>query len=142
MSEKIEFRLVSPERNLFEEPVALAVMPGEAGQFGVGAGHTSLVASLQTGVVDLYADSKADTPRQIFITGGFADVTNEKCVVLAEEAVNVSELDGAALGADQASLQRDLEAANNVAAQSLIRGQLDVVTAKLDAIANAKVSRF
>ena len=52
------------------------------------------------------------------------------------------ELDGDALGADLKKLEGDLDGASDVVAQSLIRGQIDVVTAKLDAIANAKVSRF
>ena len=135
MTNKIAFRLVSPERKLFEEPVALAVMPGEAGQFGVGAGHTSLVASLKTGVVDLYPDSQKDTPQRVFITGGFADVTAEQCVVLAEEAVNVNELDVPALEGQLSQLEADLKLAAERADVMRLQAQIDVVAAKIEAAA-------
>ena len=51
MSELLQFELVSPEEKLVSEPVRLAVIPGEAGEMGVGANHASIVASLKPGVV-------------------------------------------------------------------------------------------
>ena len=134
MTDKIAFRLVSPEKKLFEEPVALAVMPGADGQFGVGFGHTSLVASLATGVVDLYAENQSSKPQRIFITGGFADVTNEKCVVLAEEAVNVNDLDEAALQSELTQLEHDLGLASEVADRMSYQQKIDVTSAKIEAV--------
>jgi len=135
MTDRIQFELVSPEAKLVEEPVKLAVLPGEMGEFGVGARHAALVAHLDPGVVKLYANDKKDDPHRIFITGGFADVTNESCVVLAEEAVRVSDLDQAALQKELKTLQGDLQSAEEIADKSLFQAQIDIVQAKLDAIA-------
>ena len=135
MADKIEFRLVSPEKKLFEEPVALAVMPGQEGQFGVGAGHTSLVSALKVGVVELYKNSQSDKPQRIFITGGFADVTNTKCVVLAEEAVNVNDLDGAALSKQLSQFEADIKLAVEAGDKMRLQKQIDVTMAKIAAAA-------
>ena len=83
----IQFELVSPEEKLVSEPVAMAVIPGDEGEFGVLVGHSALVASLKPGVVELSVDGQDN--RRIFIASGFADVTPEQCTILAEEAVNV-----------------------------------------------------
>jgi F-type H+-transporting ATPase subunit epsilon len=133
--DKIAFRLVSPERKLFEEPVALAVMPGEDGQFGVGAGHTSLVASLKAGLVELYPEAGSKDIARVFISGGFADVTADSCVVLAEEAINVNELDEKALKAELDQLQKDLSLAVEQGDVIRYNSHIAVVEAKLEALA-------
>ena len=71
----IHFELVSPEACLVSAPVKMAVIPGEEGEFGVLAGHASLVASLRPGVVELYSEQDGEEPRKILIAGGFADVS-------------------------------------------------------------------
>jgi len=79
------FELVSPEKKLLSESVWQVVIPGEEGYFGVRAGHMSLLASLKPGVVDVYANEN-DAPRRIVISGGFADVTANNCILLVEQA--------------------------------------------------------
>lgn len=135
MSDLIEFKLVSPEAELVSKPVKMAVMPGDLGEFGVGKNHTALVSHLQVGVVRLYPTSKDDTPERIFITGGFADVTNDVCVVLAEEAINVDELDGDTLSAELKNLQHDLELAVEEGDKIRYQAQINIVNAKLRAVA-------
>lgn len=133
MTQKIQFELVSPEAKLFAEPVALAALPGTEGQFAVGEKHTSLVASLQAGVVYLYGESQSDTPRKIFITGGFADVTPESCTVLAEEAIDVATMNAEALAAELAQLREDLTLAEEQADRTRIQRQIDLAAARLEA---------
>lgn len=133
MAETIQFELVSPERSLFSEPVALAIIPGEEGQFGVGAQHSSLVASLKPGVVELYAE-KGSEPRKIFVAGGFADVNGGSCTVLAEEAVNVSDLVQADVEQQIADLREDLTKAEDHIAIARVTKRLDLAKAKLSAI--------
>lgn len=132
MTEQIQFELVSPEEKLVSEPVRLAVIPGEEGEFGVGAGHESLVASLKAGVVKLYQDS-SDEPRAIFIAGGFADVTGQNCTVLAEEAVNVNDLDRDVLEQQIRDLNEDLVRAEDEAGRLRVTRRIELATAKLQA---------
>ncbi len=97
------------------------------------AGHSALVATLKTGVVELSIDGQE--PRRIFIAGGFADVTPEQCTVLAEEAVNVADLDQEALAKQAANLNEDLGLAKEDADKARIEKNLSLVNAKLEALA-------
>ncbi len=134
MSDLIRFELVSPEAKLASKPVYMAVMPGDMGEFGVGVNHTALVSHLKPGVVKLYAQSQADAPERIFITGGFADVTNESCVVLAEEAIAVEKLDQKILETELSALEQNLGLAVEEADKARFQAQIHIVEAKLEAI--------
>lgn len=138
MENKIQFELVSPERSLFSEPVELAIIPGAEGEFGVGANHSSLVASLKAGVVELYSE-KGGEPRKIFVAGGFADVNAESCTILAEEAVNVNDLDQAEIEKQIADLGENLAGAEDDIAAARVTKRLDLAKAKLSAITGALV---
>lgn len=132
-AQKIHFELVSPEEKLVSEPVALATIPGAEGEFGVGPGHTSLVASLKPGVVKLYGEM-GGAPRRIFIAGGFADVTGSHCMVLAEEAVNVNELNQADLERQLKDLSEDFNLVKEQADKQRIEQKIALIKAKLEAV--------
>jgi F-type H+-transporting ATPase subunit epsilon len=133
---RISFELVSPEEKLVSEDVYMAVIPGDEGQFGVMAGHCSLVSSLRPGVVKLFAEEGAK-PRHIFITGGFADVSGGLCTVLAEHAINVQDLSKATLEQDLSNLNEDLGMAEEDADKKRVQGKIAITKAKLDAVAAA-----
>jgi len=91
MADKVEFELVSPERVLVSRGVDMVVVPGEEGDFGVLPGHALFLSGVRTGVIEVYdGDTVSD---RIFVAGGFAEVTGERCTVLAEEAINLAEVD-------------------------------------------------
>lgn len=133
MTNQIQFELVSPEEKLVSEPVHMAVIPGAEGEFGVMAGHSALVAELKAGVVELYAKDSKDA-RKIFIAGGFADVTGEQCIVLAEEAVNVNDLNKGDLEKQLKILDQDLGLAEEAADKARIKKRIKLTQQKLDAL--------
>jgi F-type H+-transporting ATPase subunit epsilon len=93
MAEKLQFELVSPEKLLLSEAVEMVVVPGGEGNFGVLPGHALLISTVRPGVIDVY-ENNAVTER-MFVSGGFAEVTPERCTVLADEVVPLSSLDRA-----------------------------------------------
>ncbi len=93
VSNTIEFELVSPERLLKSEPVEMVVVPGVEGDFGVLPGHSLLIATVRPGIIDIHEGGQVR--ESIFVTGGFAQVSPERCTVLAEEAVPVADIDKA-----------------------------------------------
>lgn len=93
--EKVEFELVAPERLLVSEAVEMVVVPGTEGDFGVLPRHSPLISTVRPGVIRIYENG--NVTQRIFVAGGFAEVTPERCTVLAEEAVEVSEIDRAAV---------------------------------------------
>lgn len=105
MAEKLQFELVSPEKLLLSEAVAMVVVPGGEGNFGVLPGHALLISTVRPGVIDVYADEQTDITERIFVSGGFAEVTPERCTVLADEAVPMSALDRGDLEQQQKALE-------------------------------------
>ena len=87
MAKTAEFELVAPEELLLSELVELVVVPGAEGDFGVLPGHSPLISTLRTGVITVYEKDKVK--KRIFVSGGFAEVTPERCTVLADEAVSI-----------------------------------------------------
>ena len=94
----VQFELVTPERLVVSRPVEMVVVPGSEGNFGVLPGHAPLIATIRPGTVDLY-ENRAVAER-IFVVGGIAEVTPERCTVLADEAFEPEALDRAAIEAD------------------------------------------
>jgi len=139
MTNQIHFELVSPEERLVSEQVSMAVVPGAEGELGVGAGHAAFVVALKPGAVTLYMGGDADGntnegQRKIFIAGGFADITGAQCTVLAEQAVNVSDLDQNEIEKNIADLNEDLASAEAGAAAAKIEAALVIEHAKITAI--------
>lgn len=90
MAEKLQFELVSPAKKLVSEPVEMVVVPGSEGDFGALAQHSPMLTSVRPGVIDVYQDGKV--VNRIFVAGGFAEVNEVGCTVLAEEAIPVADL--------------------------------------------------
>ena len=49
-----------------------------------------MLSALSPGVVDIYEDGKVT--EQLFVVNGFAEVTGDRCTVLAEDVIPVEEL--------------------------------------------------
>ena len=93
MADTVEFELVSPERLLLSGPVGMVVVPGSEGDFGVLPGHAPLISTVRPGVISTYENGVVD--QRIFVAGGFAEVSGERCTVLAEEAIALEDIDRA-----------------------------------------------
>ena len=106
MADKVQFELVSPEKLLLSEAVDMVVVPGTEGNFGVHAGHSLLISTVRPGIIDVYEGNEIS--ERIFVSGGFAEVTAERCTVLADEAVPLSSLDAASIEANQRALEGTL----------------------------------
>ncbi|HMI96894.1 MAG TPA: F0F1 ATP synthase subunit epsilon [Micropepsaceae bacterium] len=123
MAEKIHFDLVSPERMLLSEDVDMVTLPGTEGYFGVLAGHAPVISSLRPGVIEVTGGT---TPNlRLFVRGGFAEVDAKKVIVLAEEAIPMTDFDVAALDRRLADAEEDLAIAKTDAERARVAEQLD-----------------
>ena len=107
--EKIELEIVTPGKLLLSESADMVVVPGGEGDFGVMPGHAPMLSTVRAGTIDVYDGDKVSA--QIFVEGGFAEVTDARCTVLAEEAMMVADIDK---GAAEQRLKdaRDAQAAD------------------------------
>ena len=129
MADKVAFELVSPERLLLSRSVDMVVVPGAEGDFGVLRGHAPLISTLRLGVIDVH--DAGGVSERIFVAGGFAEVTAERCTVLAEQAVPVADLDRAGIEGEIRSLRDSLAVADGDAERGALAARIAVAEAKL-----------
>jgi F-type H+-transporting ATPase subunit epsilon len=123
MADKIHFDLVSPEQMLLSEDVTMVTLPGTEGYFGVLAGHAPVISTLRPGVIEVKDGESGDM--RIFVRGGFAEVDPTKVVVLAEEAIPLSDFDVEALDARIRDTEEDLTAAKTDSERARVAETLD-----------------
>ncbi len=106
MAELLKFELVSPEKLLMSAEVEQVVVPGSEGDFGVFVNHAPVLSTMRPGIIDI---TEADGKKQrIFVRGGFAEVNPQGLTVLAEQAINMDDLDAAALAQEVANAEEDV----------------------------------
>jgi F-type H+-transporting ATPase subunit epsilon len=110
MAEKIAFSLVSPERELYSGSVDAVAVPGTEGVFEVRAGHSPLMATLSPGLLEVHVNGEV---RRTFVRGGFADVSADGLTVLAEKAIEETELQGDVLKAERHDAESTLDEASS-----------------------------
>ena len=84
--------LATPTRQLVSEEVDEVVAPGSEGYFGVLPGHAAFLATLGSGEV-VYRRGRDEV--HLAVHGGFAEVTPERVIILAETAERPDEIDQA-----------------------------------------------
>ena len=86
----VVLEIVSPERLLLSRPVEMVVIPAYEGELGVLPQHAPMIALLRGGTIRIYAGQQVTD--QLYVSGGFAEITPERVTVLADEATPVAEL--------------------------------------------------
>jgi F-type H+-transporting ATPase subunit epsilon len=132
MADLIEFELVSPEKLLVSRPVEMVVVPGSEGDFGALPGHAPLISEIRPGVIAIFEGGQVQ--ERIFVAGGFAEVTAERCTVLAEQAMPVGAIDRLAVDSELKDARGDLGEAKNDAERAIAEREIVVAEAKLAAL--------
>ncbi len=86
----VNLEIVSPERLLLSRPVDMVVIPASEGDMGVLEGHAPAIVMLRGGIIALYEGERVTD--QMYVAGGFAEVTPERCTVLANEVLAPADL--------------------------------------------------
>jgi F-type H+-transporting ATPase subunit epsilon len=122
MAEKLTFALVSPEREVFHGEVDQVVVPGAEGEFGVLLNHAPVISLIRPGALRIL--DGADE-RRIFVNGGFADVTHAGLTVLAEDAVDLADVDAAKLEQELKNAAEDVRDARDDDRREAAQAALD-----------------
>jgi F-type H+-transporting ATPase subunit epsilon len=85
----VNLEIVSPEKLLLSRPVDMVVIPASEGDMGVLEGHSPAIVVLRGGIIALYEGEQITD--QMYVSGGFAEVTPERCTVLANEVLLAGE---------------------------------------------------
>jgi F-type H+-transporting ATPase subunit epsilon len=90
MASKLLLEIVTPDRKVLSQEVEYLGAPGIEGEFGVLPNHIPFLSALGVGNLH-YKDGGRN--HYVFISGGFAEVGNNKVTVLAEVAEKAVEID-------------------------------------------------
>lgn len=89
MTETLQFELVSPERKLASLEAEMVTIPGMLGDLTAMANHAPFLTTLRPGLVVVHNGGKKEA---YFLTGGFAEISDNTVTVLAEDAMEHAEL--------------------------------------------------
>ncbi len=124
----VALEIISPERLLLARDVEMVVIPGTEGDLGILPGHAKLITGLRGGLVDLY-ENGARTERY-FVTGGFAEVTEDRCSVLADSITKQSDLNPTTAQEALTKAEADYNATDNTDRAAYIEATDKLISAQ------------
>jgi F-type H+-transporting ATPase subunit epsilon len=95
MNNKINFDFVSPEASIVSSEVEMVLIPGIDGDAGILPNHSPFMTTLRQGIVEVTFEE--GNVKRYLVEGGFADITQNKMTILAENSLNLSDSDSNAL---------------------------------------------
>ena len=91
MNNKINFDFVSPEASIVSSEVEMVLIPGIDGDAGILPNHSPFMTTLRQGIVEVTFEE--GNVKRYLVEGGFADITQDKMTILAENSLNLSDSD-------------------------------------------------
>lgn len=123
----LDLIIVTPEGEAYSGTVEQVVLPGSEGEFGVLEQHERSLAPLQHGVIEIRLASGSEWAA---VSNGFADVSSERVVVLADYCAMASSIDKAQVVQAQAEAQAELDSLAEAEENASRRETLDEIVRK------------
>jgi len=92
VADRLTLEVATPTRLVVAETADEIVVPGSQGYFGVLPGHAAFLTTLGVGEL-MYRVGRDE--HYLAVAGGFAEVRNDKVIVLADSAERPEEIDRA-----------------------------------------------
>jgi len=90
MAEQLELEVVTPDRLVVKENVDIVMANGALGEFGILPNHIPFLTTLQPGELRY---RKGNQVEYLVVTGGFAEVSNNKVTILGLAAERAHDID-------------------------------------------------
>ena len=87
---QIHLEVVTPTGPVVTDDVDIVTAPGFGGVFGVLANHAPFLSTIKTGTLSFRKDKQT---KYLMVSGGFAEVSNNKITFLVESAEYGSDID-------------------------------------------------
>jgi F-type H+-transporting ATPase subunit epsilon len=100
---RIDFQctVITPERKVFDGPVAFVALPAHDGEIGLLPNRAPLVCKLGIGILRL--ETREGRLERMFVDGGFAQMLDNHLVILTQQARRPQEIDA---GAEREALEK------------------------------------
>ena len=130
--EKVQFEVVTPVKLVLAQEADMVVVPGGGGDFGVLPGHSPLISTVRPGTVEVYQGDKI--AEEVYVEGGFAEVTTERCILLAQEAMPVRLITRAQAEERLTKARNALESADSYEHRKAAGRELDAAEAMMQSV--------
>lgn len=128
MEQSLHLEIISPDHTIVNDRVTYVSLPGVNGELGILPEHIPLMAALDIGKLHYRQDAEN---YYVFISAGFAEVSNNKVTVLTEAAEKASEIDVARA-----------QAAKERAKARLLKAEEDIDMARAEAAMHRAIMRL
>ena len=106
MSDTIKYELVCPESKVESGEADSVLVPGYEGDFTVLVNHAAYLSTLRPGMLKIVSSGNEI---EYFVDSGFAEVSDQGLVVLAEKAIKKSDLDKGTINIMISELEEKME---------------------------------
>lgn len=106
MSNTIKYELVCPESKVESGEADSVLVPGHEGDFTVLVNHAAYLSTLRPGMLKIFSSGNEI---EYFVDSGFAEVSDQGLVVLAEKAIKKSDLDKGTINIMISELEEKME---------------------------------
>ena len=106
MSNAIKYELVCPESKVESGEADSVLVPGYEGDFTVLVNHAAYLSTLRPGMLKIFSSGNEI---EYFVDSGFAEVSDQGLVVLAEKAIKKSDLDKGTINIIISELEEKME---------------------------------
>lgn len=89
----MRLRIVCPESQAYEGEAAFVVLPTTMGEVGVLPSHAPEICTVSTGIVRVSDVAMGTVDHRFAVSGGYAEITGDEVVILAERALDIVTLD-------------------------------------------------
>lgn len=128
MEQSLHLEIISPNRTIVNEQVTYVSLPGVNGELGILPEHIPLMTALDIG--KLYYRQGSEI-YYVFISAGFAEISDNKVTVLTEAAEKANEIDVARA-----------QAAKERAKARLLKSEEDIDMARAEAAMHRAIIRL
>jgi len=102
----IRFELVSPEKLVLVTEAQQVQVPGAEGDMGILPGHAPVMTTLRPGILEVVMRTGGE--RRFYVRGGFAEIEPQRITVLAQQSIDVEELNASHLAEEIRNQQENV----------------------------------
>jgi F-type H+-transporting ATPase subunit epsilon len=85
-----KLEVITPLKLVISEDAERVILRTTEGDMGILANHAPLVAELAVGEMKIKSNGNEE---RFFVSGGFLEISKERTLVLADEAINIKDID-------------------------------------------------
>jgi F-type H+-transporting ATPase subunit epsilon len=107
----LTLEIVTPEARVYSDTIDTVVIPTVEGEIGILPGHIPLLTQVEDGELRV---TKGGQTIWLAVSGGFAEVDNDRVSILAEHAITEEEIDESTVEAALKRAEQELKEAKHL----------------------------